>query len=48
MIKHETIEKNISLMILLIVIVISGGGLAEIVPLFSKRKLPYLLKAYEY
>ncbi len=34
MIKHETIEKNIGLMILLIILVISGGGLAEIVPLF--------------
>lgn len=34
MIKHETIEKNIGLMILLIIITISGGGLAEIVPLF--------------
>ncbi len=34
MIKHETIEKNIGLMALLIIIVISGGGLAEIVPLF--------------
>jgi len=34
MIKHETIEKNIGLMILLVIIVISGGGLAEIVPLF--------------
>lgn len=34
MIKHETIEKNIGIMILLIIIVISGGGLAEIVPLF--------------
>ncbi len=34
MIKHETIEKNIGLMTLLIIIVISGGGLAEIVPLF--------------
>ena len=33
MIKHETIEKNIGLMILLIILVISGGGLAEIVPL---------------
>ncbi|MBY4677815.1 cytochrome-c oxidase, cbb3-type subunit II [Marinobacterium sp. CAU 1594] len=32
--KHETIEKNIGLMILLIILVISGGGLAEIVPLF--------------
>ena len=34
MIKHETIEKNIGLMVLLVIIVISGGGLAEIVPLF--------------
>ena len=38
MIKHETIEKNISLMVLLIVIVISGGGLAEIVPLFFQKE----------
>jgi len=34
MIKHETIEKNMGLMIVLIIVVISGGGLAEIVPLF--------------
>ncbi len=34
MIKHDTIEKNIGLMVLLIILVISGGGLAEIVPLF--------------
>lgn len=34
MIKHETIEKNTGLMVLLIILVISGGGLAEIVPLF--------------
>ncbi len=32
--KHETVEKNIGLMGLLIVIVISFGGLAEITPLF--------------
>lgn len=32
--KHDKIEKNIGLMGLLIVIVISFGGLAEIVPLF--------------
>ncbi len=31
---HEVIEKNIGLMAILIVIVISLGGLAEIVPLF--------------
>ena len=34
MIKHDTIEKNVGLLALLIIIVISGGGLAEIVPLF--------------
>jgi len=34
MIKHETIEKKLGLMVLLIIVVISGGGLAEIVPLF--------------
>jgi len=32
--QHETVEKNIGLMGLLIFIVISFGGLAEIVPLF--------------
>lgn len=31
---HEVVEKNIGLMAILIVIVISFGGLAEIVPLF--------------
>lgn len=36
MIKHETIEKNAGLMAILIIIVISAGGLAEIVPLFFK------------
>ncbi|MFN3880960.1 MAG: cytochrome-c oxidase, cbb3-type subunit II [Nitrincola lacisaponensis] len=34
--KHETIEKNAGLMAILIIIVISAGGLAEIVPLFFK------------
>lgn len=32
--KHEIIEKNIGLMIVLIVVAISFGGLAQIVPLF--------------
>ena len=32
--KHEIVEKNIGLMALVILIVISFGGLAEIVPLF--------------
>lgn len=31
---HETIEKNVGLMAILIVIAISWGGLAEIIPLF--------------
>ncbi len=31
---HETIEKNVGLMAILIVVAISWGGLAEIVPLF--------------
>ncbi|MBN3564811.1 cytochrome-c oxidase, cbb3-type subunit II [Amphritea spongicola] len=35
--KHETIEKNIGIMVLLIILVISGGGLAEIVPLFFSK-----------
>ncbi len=36
--KHETIEKNIGLMGLLVLIVISFGGLAEIVPLFFLKE----------
>jgi cytochrome c oxidase cbb3-type subunit 2 len=31
--KHETIEKNINLMVILIVVAISFGGLVEIIPL---------------
>ena len=34
---HETIEKNIGLMIVLIVLVVAVGGLVEIVPLFFQR-----------
>ncbi len=37
MMTHETIEKNVGLMAILILIVISLGGLAEIVPLFFVR-----------
>ena len=33
--KHDVIEKNIGLMIVLILVAISFGGLAEIVPLFK-------------
>jgi cytochrome c oxidase cbb3-type subunit 2 len=31
---HDVVEKNIGLMVVLIILVISSGGLAEIVPLF--------------
>ena len=34
---HEIIEKNIGWMVLLIVLVVSVGGLVEIVPLFFQR-----------
>lgn len=37
MLKHDTIEKNLGLMIVLIILVISGGGLAEIVPLLFQK-----------
>ncbi len=35
--RHDVIEKNIPLMIVLIVLVIAVGGLVEIVPLFFQR-----------
>jgi cytochrome c oxidase cbb3-type subunit II len=35
--KHAVIEKNIGLMIVLILVVVSFGGLAEIVPLFWQK-----------
>ena len=35
--KHEIIEKNIGLMIVLVVVAISFGGLAEIVPLMYQK-----------
>ena len=34
---HELIEKNVGLMVILIVLVISVGGLVEIVPLFYQK-----------
>ena len=37
MLKHESIEKNIGLMIVLIVLIVSVGGLLEIVPLFFQK-----------
>ncbi|WP_028305059.1 cytochrome-c oxidase, cbb3-type subunit II [Oceanospirillum maris] len=36
--KHENIEKNVGLMIVLILVAISFGGLAEIVPLFFQKQ----------
>ncbi|PID42093.1 MAG: cytochrome-c oxidase, cbb3-type subunit II [Proteobacteria bacterium] len=36
---HELIEKNMGLMIVLIVVAISFGGLAEIVPLFFSKQV---------
>ncbi|MES2663996.1 MAG: cytochrome-c oxidase, cbb3-type subunit II [Pseudomonadota bacterium] len=36
--KHEVIEKNIGLMVILILIAISFGGLVEIVPLFAQKE----------
>ncbi len=39
MLKHETIEKNIGLMIVLIILVVSVGGLLEIVPLFFHKSM---------
>jgi len=32
--KHETIEKNVGLLMLLMVLAVSIGGLTQIVPLF--------------
>jgi cytochrome c oxidase cbb3-type subunit 2 len=37
--RHEAIEKNIGLLIVVIVLVISVGGLVQIVPLFFQRTL---------
>jgi len=37
-VKHEIIEKNIGLMVVLIVIAVSWGGLAQIVPLFFSKE----------
>ena len=36
---HETLEKNIGLMAVLVVLVVSVGGLVEIVPLFFQKSL---------
>ena len=34
---HEFIEKNMTLLVILVVLVVSVGGLVEIVPLFFQR-----------
>ncbi|MGL6252274.1 MAG: cytochrome-c oxidase, cbb3-type subunit II [Billgrantia desiderata] len=36
--KHESVEKNVGLLAVLILVVISFGGLAEIVPLFFQKQ----------
>lgn len=36
--QHEVIEKNLGLMIVLIIVAISFGGLAEVVPLFWQKQ----------
>ena len=35
---HEIVEKNVGLMIVLILVAISFGGLVEIVPLFFQKE----------
>ncbi|UZE94646.1 cytochrome-c oxidase, cbb3-type subunit II [Alkalimarinus alittae] len=37
--KHEVVEKNLGLMIVLILVAISFGGLVEIVPLFFQKQV---------
>ncbi len=36
--KHEIVEKNLGLMVILVVVAISFGGLVEIVPLFFQKE----------
>ena len=36
--KHEVVEKNIGLLVILVLVVISFGGLVELVPLFSIKQ----------
>ena len=45
--KHETIEKNISWMIVLVVLTVSIGGLVEIVPLFFQKSTTEPVKGVE-
>ena len=36
--RHEIVEKNVGLLAVLILVVISFGGLAEVVPLFFQKQ----------
>lgn len=45
--RHEIIEKNVGLMAVLILVVISFGGLAEIVPLFFQDKTTQPIEGLE-
>ncbi len=36
--KHEIVEKNVGLLAVLILVAISFGGLAEVVPLFFQKQ----------
>jgi len=45
--KHEVIEKNLPLMIVMIVIAISWGALAEIIPLFSLKETTQPIEGLE-
>ena len=37
--RHETIEKSVNLMMVLIVLAVSGGGLVELVPLMMSPEV---------
>ena len=37
--KHETVEKNVGLMIILVIVAISFGTLVELVPLFFDKQV---------
>ena len=45
--KHETVEKNLGLMVGLIIVVVSLGGLAEIVPLFFDSEVTEPIEGLE-
>lgn len=45
--QHETVEKNVGLMVVLVLIAISFGGLVEIVPLFSQDEVTEPIEGLE-